>query len=57
MPTWPATCWLTTSIGFTENVIRPTLIRLPGYPAFLALCFTLFGSRELSGRPVGAGCC
>jgi len=29
--------------GFTENVIRPTLIRLPGYPAFLALCFTLFG--------------
>jgi len=30
--------------GFTENVIRPTLIRLPGYPSFLALCFALFGS-------------
>jgi hypothetical protein len=29
--------------GFTENVIRPTLIRLPGYPLFLALCFILFG--------------
>ena len=23
--------------------VRPTWIRLPGYPAFLALCFTLFG--------------
>src|ERR1700741_1976138 len=22
---------------------EPTLIRLPGYPAFLAICFTLFG--------------
>ncbi len=30
--------------GFTENVIRPTLIRLPGYPLFLALCFALFGN-------------
>ena len=30
--------------GFTEDTIRPTLIRLPGYPAFLALCFALFGS-------------
>jgi hypothetical protein len=28
--------------GFSDNVIRPTLIRLPGYPAFLALCFILF---------------
>ncbi|AXC12841.1 putative O-linked GlcNAc transferase-putative TPR-containing transmembrane protein [Acidisarcina polymorpha] len=27
----------------TDHGIRPTLIRLPGYPAFLALCFTLFG--------------
>ncbi len=29
--------------GFSEDVIRPTLIRLPGYPLFLALCFSLFG--------------
>jgi 4-amino-4-deoxy-L-arabinose transferase-like glycosyltransferase len=29
--------------GFTENVIRPTLIRLPGYPLFVAACFTVFG--------------
>jgi hypothetical protein len=27
----------------TDGVIRPTWIRLPGYPAFLALCFALFG--------------
>jgi Dolichyl-phosphate-mannose-protein mannosyltransferase len=26
-----------------DNKIRPTLIRLPGYPAFLALMFSLFG--------------
>ena len=25
------------------QVIRPTLIRLPGYPFFLALCFAIFG--------------
>jgi 4-amino-4-deoxy-L-arabinose transferase-like glycosyltransferase len=30
--------------GFTENVIRPTLIRLPGYPLFLAGCFAVFGN-------------
>jgi hypothetical protein len=30
--------------GFTENIIRPTLIRLPGYPAFLAACFAVFGN-------------
>jgi 4-amino-4-deoxy-L-arabinose transferase-like glycosyltransferase len=29
--------------GFSENVIRPTLIRLPGYPLFLAACFVIFG--------------
>jgi hypothetical protein len=29
--------------GLTENVVRPTLIRLPGYPLFLALCFAVFG--------------
>ncbi len=29
--------------GFTEDHIRPTLIRLPGYPLFLAACFALFG--------------
>jgi 4-amino-4-deoxy-L-arabinose transferase-like glycosyltransferase len=30
--------------GFTEDTIRPTLIRLPGYPLFLAVCFALFGN-------------
>jgi 4-amino-4-deoxy-L-arabinose transferase-like glycosyltransferase len=30
--------------GFTDNVIRPTLIRLPGYPLFLAACFAVFGN-------------
>ncbi len=31
--------------GFTQvdGAPAPTLIRLPGYPLFLALCFTLFG--------------
>lgn len=30
--------------GFTDGAsVRPTLIRLPGYPAFLAVCFSLFG--------------
>ena len=32
--------------GLTDggtNQIRPTIIRLPGYPLFLALCFRLFG--------------
>jgi hypothetical protein len=31
----------TTAAGLT--VVRPTLIRLPGYPLFLAACFRLFG--------------
>ena len=25
------------------NMVRPTIIRLPGYPLFLAICFKLFG--------------
>jgi 4-amino-4-deoxy-L-arabinose transferase-like glycosyltransferase len=29
--------------GFADPVLRPTLIRLPGYPLFLADCFVLFG--------------
>ena len=31
--------------GFTDNAmgVRPTLIRLPGYPLFLAGCFAIFG--------------
>ncbi|QMV17304.1 hypothetical protein GOB94_00205 [Granulicella sp. 5B5] len=29
--------------GFSEGGLQPTLIRLPGYPAFLAVCFVLFG--------------
>src|ERR1700759_2220916 len=35
--------------GFTEATrIRPTLIRLPGYPSFLAVCFRLFGMENYS---------
>jgi 4-amino-4-deoxy-L-arabinose transferase-like glycosyltransferase len=29
--------------GFTQQVVQPTLIRLPGYPLFLAACFAVFG--------------
>jgi len=37
--------WLDHGIfGLTHaDGVRPTLIRLPGYPAFLAACFALFG--------------
>jgi Dolichyl-phosphate-mannose-protein mannosyltransferase len=45
-----ATNWLTHGIyGHTvghasgPSTIEPTLVRLPGYPAFLALCFAVFG--------------
>ncbi|MGC2399739.1 MAG: glycosyltransferase family 39 protein [Acidobacteriaceae bacterium] len=33
------------SVGHPSGpaTIQPTLVRLPGYPAFLALCFALFG--------------
>lgn len=38
--------WLLDGIyGVTDNgIVRPTLIRLPGYPAFLAAIFKLFGT-------------
>ncbi|MBB5338879.1 ArnT family glycosyltransferase [Tunturiibacter gelidoferens] len=38
--------WLQYGIyGFTlgQDIPKPTLIRLPGYPLFLAVCFRLFG--------------
>ena len=38
--------WLEHGVyGFSQSAkgLRPTLIRLPGYPLFLALCFRLFG--------------
>lgn len=34
--------------GFTQGGgVRPTLIRLPGYPIFLGLCFRIFGMGNL----------
>src|SRR5229473_4423261 len=43
-----AKTWLHHGVyGFTDNgLIRPTLIRLPGYPAFLAAIFKIFGSEH-----------
>ncbi len=40
--------WLDHGIyGLTHSEgVRPTLIRLPGYPAFLAACFVLFGKEH-----------
>ena len=41
-----ATNWFTRGVyGFVEvaGATQPTLIRLPGYPLFLAACFRLFG--------------
>lgn len=40
--------WLHGTYGLTQygsggTTVRPTLIRLPGYPLFLAACFRLFG--------------
>jgi 4-amino-4-deoxy-L-arabinose transferase-like glycosyltransferase len=32
------------STRFSAQVVRPTLIRLPGYPLFLAACFAVFGT-------------
>ena len=56
MPTSPQN-WLQHGVyGITNSgVITPTLSRLPGYPAFLAVIFKLFGSRQLSRSPAGAG--
>jgi 4-amino-4-deoxy-L-arabinose transferase-like glycosyltransferase len=34
--------------GFSGAVIQPTLIRLPGYPLFLAACFAVFGAGNYS---------
>ena len=40
--------WLNDGIfGLTHSDgVHPTLIRLPGYPAFIAACFVLFGSEH-----------
>jgi 4-amino-4-deoxy-L-arabinose transferase-like glycosyltransferase len=41
--------WLEHGVyGFTQRAAHPTptLIRLPGYPLFLALCFLIFGSEH-----------
>jgi hypothetical protein len=34
--------------GFSGKVIQPTLIRLPGYPLFLAGCFAVFGGMRFA---------
>jgi len=41
--------WITRGIyGFTQDAgVRPTLIRLPGYPIFLGICFRFFGMDNL----------
>ena len=43
--TWPRTCCCTADMlsPLPAGALHPTLIRLPGYPLFLALCFRLFG--------------
>ncbi len=45
-----ATSWLTHGIyghsvaqAAGQMTVEPTLVRLPGYPAFLAICFAIFG--------------
>jgi 4-amino-4-deoxy-L-arabinose transferase-like glycosyltransferase len=40
--------WLVHGVyGVTNGTVRPTLIRLPGYPLFLAICFKLFGLQNV----------
>ena len=42
--------------GFNRgSPVRPTLIRLPGYPLFLAGCFLLFGTGNYVACALGAG--
>jgi Dolichyl-phosphate-mannose-protein mannosyltransferase len=46
--------WLHGTYGLTEfgpggPSVRPTLIRLPGYPMFLAACFAMFGIDHYGG--------
>ena len=36
--------------------LRPTIIRLPGYPFFLALCFRLFGIENYASGGLGSDC-
>ncbi len=45
------------SVGHASGLttIEPTLVRLPGYPAFLALCFAALRRGQLSRRGVPAG--
>ncbi|MBZ5523521.1 MAG: glycosyltransferase family 39 protein [Acidobacteriia bacterium] len=50
-----AKTWLTHGVyGFTDNLaVRPTLIRLPGYPAFLAAMFAVFGREHYGAVMIG----
>ena len=49
--------WLQHGVyGITNSgVVVPTLSRLPGYPAFLAAIFALFGMGQFPRGPAGAG--
>src|SRR5437899_8294077 len=40
--------WLSHGVfGVTDgSIVRPTLIRLPGYPGFLAVVFSIFGRQH-----------
>lgn len=39
----------TYGFAMVHGTLQPTLIRLPGYPLFLALCFRLFGMDNYAG--------
>jgi hypothetical protein len=38
--------WLNHGVYGRTPLVVPTLVRLPGYPAFLAFCFSLFGQQN-----------
>ena len=71
MAAWPRICCSTAGLPshLPSGEMYPTLIRLPGYPLFLAVCFRLFGMEnyfaaacaqialELAGLPAAGRVC